>query len=418
MPLIVNPGYPGKGIRLFHSYSNTLNYMKEPSPLQLAYKSYLAKQKRNAIQHLVSGLGISLLMVHGVHWFDFIVHDNYTAFGLTIILGVIPVGFDFFDYYIKSQHELQSKLHELEEVSTDLFRSENKLMRASALSRIQKEIEILKDMKSNSLVLPSLQNFEYIREILGRILQKVMQSGDTYYTLSRLDFWTTPPLENPYFIKVNKDSVELHEKLINRIIVMDEVLLENLKKGRLREIGPSSLKKLILDFAQKFPHDFNYKSRLKTLFYFISSKEYEEIKKYLLSAVIVSGNFRDVMFVQVKNLKDIELANPKIDVKYFQFPNWKPDDNVKNDFVETLKSLLVFVRNENKGKNNSELGELISFLRAYERCFLKIRTIYDFTDGGERLTTIDLNKCKIFDLEMVSEYLELPIRFSQMEKNV
>jgi len=42
-------------------------------------KIYLKKQTQNAIQHTLTGLGISALLIYGVHLFDFTKQGNTIA---------------------------------------------------------------------------------------------------------------------------------------------------------------------------------------------------------------------------------------------------------------------------------------------------------------------------------------------------
>jgi hypothetical protein len=329
------------------------------------------------------------------------------AIVLTLVIGLIPVAVDFIFFYFRNLNKLEMKLTQLGNLARSVHKKNNELLKKSVLSRIDKEIEIVGKMHSNSLHLPALQNFEYIREILGRVLQRVMEAGDKYITLSRLDFWTTTPNEkNVNFIELNKNAVENSSKLIDRIIVLKKDMLN-------MPISPTHFSRSqfeLLDLVGKFEntitHRFNYFTKIKTLFYFTDN--YDNIKEFLLSALVIKKNYKDMMFIKVDRLK-IEIENPDIHIKYFTFDNWHIASEAKNDTIKTIKSLIEYIENiiNSNESQDDELSNLLSYLKFYRTCFGKLSTIYDIEGDGTRLSTIDISKCELFDIEMLLEYFNL-----------
>jgi hypothetical protein len=381
--------------------------MSKKQALKSAFIIYFKKQTQDAIQHTLSGLGISSLLIFGIHIIDFSKHGNGLAIVLTLVIGLIPVAVDFIFFYFRNLNRLEMKLTQLGNLARSVHKKNNELLKKSVLSRIDKEIEIVGKMHSNSLHLPALQNFEYIREILGRVLQRVMEAGDKYITLSRLDFWTTTPNEkNVNFIELNKNAVENSSKLIDRIIVLKKDMLN-------MPISPTHFSRSqfeLLDLVGKFEntitHRFNYFTKIKTLFYFTDN--YDNIKEFLLSALVIKKNYKDMMFIKVDRLK-IEIENPDIHIKYFTFDNWHIASEAKNDTIKTIKSLIEYIENiiNSNESQDDELSNLLSYLKFYRTCFGKLSTIYDIEGDGTRLSTIDISKCELFDIEMLLEYFNL-----------
>lgn len=367
---------------------------------------YWKKHTQDAIQHTLTGFGISTLLIEGIHLFDFAEQKKYIAIILIALIGIVPVLVDFLFFYIRSQQTARIKLNKLDDMVNNIYSTNNSLMKSSALSRIDKEVEILEKMHKNRLQLPALQNFEYIREILGRVLHNVMEHGDKYITLSRLDFWTTMPNENKNFIRINNHAVDNEGKYIDRIIVFKKEMLQTQPDKAKYTNEQNELLGLINDFTKNGIKSNNYYAKFKTLFYF--TNDYINLEEYLLSAIVVKKNFKDLMFIQVTNLIDIEKTNPKIDVKYYSLENWKIDTTAITDTVSILNSLFEYtsLKVSNDG-NNAELSELQRYLRVYKECYGKLSSIYDISTGI-RLSTINLNKCQLFDLKMIAEFFELP----------
>lgn len=322
------------------------------------------------------------------------------------MLGLIPVTIDFLFFHIKNKQLIESKLARFDGLVRNIHDKGNSLMSSSVLSRIDKEISVLLKMNSNMLTLPALQNFEYIREVLSRVLQRVMEPEDKYITLSRLDFWTATPNEYLNFINVNKEAVEDNQKLVDRIIVLSKDLLHKPKVDSGFSSEQQELIQVINNFSNNVEHDFNHYAALKTLLYF--ADEYEQIKDFLLSVIIIKKNYRDIMFVQVRDLENKDIKNPSIDIKYFEFDNWDMPETGKADTFITINSLLEHITKllATKG-SNEELSQLIRYLRQYKLCFAKLSSIYDKGNSGMRLATIDLNKCDLFDLKMISEHFNI-----------
>jgi hypothetical protein len=166
----------------------------------------------------------------------------------------------------------------------------------------------------------------------------------------------------------------------------------------------------LLDLVGKFEntitHRFNYFTKIKTLFYFTDN--YDNIKEFLLSALVIKKNYKDMMFIKVDRLK-IEIENPDIHIKYFTFDNWHIASEAKNDTIKTIKSLIEYIENiiNSNESQDDELSNLLSYLKFYRTCFGKLSTIYDIEGDGTRLSTIDISKCELFDIEMLLEYFNL-----------
>ena len=421
---------------------------------------YIAKKKREAIQHTLTGIGVTTLIVELVHKIHFIELNQISAILISSLIGAVPFVVDFAFFHMEekkvfqkminqlegtlnrimeyenedlneivlshleneinlykkfAQHKddirfienlkkLQNKLVDLEVVIEGAFNKNNRLIENSAFSRLDKEITIIKDLTKNRAKLPALQNFEYIREILGRVIQKVMEPGDHYITLSRLDFWSTEPLDkNKIFMKANIESSLNQQKYIHRAIVLEKDLLKKNKELSFEMLQKKeALLNVLKNFDDAGKYKYNYFANLKLLFFF--TDDYSSFEDYLLSAIVLKDNLRDVSFIQVKDLNDIEKINPYIRVKYHELDDVLLQNKDKTDIVKIISALIECIAA--KKNNDPELSELQQFLRIYRTCFQELNNIYN-TDNGVRIKNINIEQCSIFDLNMLRSFYEL-----------
>ena len=85
--------------------------------------------------------------------------------------------------------EVLSEISNFKSAATNIYKRKNYLGLKMISWRANNETGYANQLIDNSLRLPALKAFAYHRKIFGKILLK-LDKGDTYYTLSNLDFWS------------------------------------------------------------------------------------------------------------------------------------------------------------------------------------------------------------------------------------
>lgn len=364
---------------------------------------FVRRKLRETPAHIAASGGTALLMYHFLHTVHVVQLSTWGIAIMSLAVLIVPL---LADYLIFRKRTATHRALAALETAIEEANIENPLMQNSILSRLKKETETITSITRNQLNLPAYQNFEYIREVLGRVIERVMESGDHYITLSRLDFWTQEPLEHNFF-ETNQNAVRAGNKNIHRIVVVRDKLhhipatmdAENEVKAF------NTFRKLVEDFRAVTPPP-NYFSHLKTLFYFTSEIEIKALNPYLLSALVIRAKDpRNLMLIKVDRLKNIETTNPYISVKFFQlngFERWKGDF----DIISVLSGLLdQAVKQLDEEGSNDELTLLINYLRVYRQQFTRLETIYSRT-AGTFLQTFNPEVSQLVDVESLGNLLD------------
>jgi len=371
-----------------------------------AIGTYFRNQTQNAVQHTLTGIGISALLLNSVHVADFISEKRWVQVLLICIIGLTPLIVDFAFFLFKDNHKIQEKLREMNTIAMRLDKNKNKYHFNSLMSRIEREIFHLKKMEENNFTLPALQNYEYVREVMMRILLSVMSPGDKYITISNLDFWVVKPGDPLQFFRENMNALKNHNKSIARIVVLDPKIKDPVNSDVEGVKKQTALKKLLEGFTTDETEDENYFSDLKTLFLF--DDDYENHIKYLLSAIIISWDFKNLMFVKINNWNAIESVNPSIQIKYFTIPGFgiKVKEEDIKDTPKILKVLYSFIGFEIKNNNaDANYSELFDFLRSYNTAFSRMNDIYG--KDGLPNNFLHLDKTPFYNLKMLKNYYNL-----------
>jgi hypothetical protein len=144
---------------------------------------------------------------------------------------------------------------------------------------------------------------------------------------------------------------------------------------------------------------------MKTLFYF--PEDYDSIKEFLLSLIIISSDFKNLLFIKIDDWEELELVNPKIKINFFTLTNFHVNPEEIKDIPKIISLLFNYIGNEIKNSGDKVYTDLYTYLRAYKECFGRLHNIYG--ENGAPNKTISLDRCDLFDLKMLLEYFQLKV---------
>ncbi|HMG17027.1 MAG TPA: hypothetical protein VK590_16330, partial [Saprospiraceae bacterium] len=122
-------------------------------------------------------------------------------------------------------NDLLSEISNFKNATKEIYKKKNYLGLKMLSWRIENEISYALEIIDNSLRLPALKAFAYHRKIFGKVLLK-LDKGDTYYTISNLDFWSKHKYGQQDFLKSNIEAAT-KGVFIKRIIVINKAILQN-----------------------------------------------------------------------------------------------------------------------------------------------------------------------------------------------
>lgn len=435
--------------------------------LRESLRAYFNKKWGEAIQHVLTGVGSSAFLFHAIHYLDKVKAGDSFAILTMILIGLIPLVIDFIRFHRTNQKELELKLNALRKTIKDLNNEDRKnttnlRLEAVAYQRLENEMKLLRDISNakqinvgyfnliqnciseleticltkvlcennlqkiesvlvrlgreknyiadineGHLRIDSFQNYEYVREIFGRILGKIMHKGDQYITLSSLGFWTRQPFLTDEGCEwyINKNIAEVARgKFIKRIIVIDEKLLrsdreiESLNFEHYRMFEENSLltsldganyriKKIeelksqkqslikLIGKLRKYSNfiDNNYRSEILTLFYTVNIQRLYELRPYLATLIVVPADFKHVMFVKTKGLATAPETNAEIDFSYCKLVTpIAINDPMRYDvkqIIQLLNADGVVIVSPPAVRNREEPIDPDNFVKAYNSVF-------------------------------------------------
>ena len=424
---------------------------------------FLKKEWKDAIIHLISGQGFSYLLMHTVHNIEFLKHNNAIGITIMIALGMVPVLLGFLSFYLDNKSKVSNKLDQLgialmrykknqtlevdeliesrlnndivlinkiadapptnfekasyikmqqqitkiERTLSKTLHKKNRLLRESVISTLETEIDVIGKISSNKFIIPVLQHFDYLREVLGRVIKDVMKQDDHYITLASIDFWTLKPFDPIEFLKVNLEEVIENGKVIHRVMVIDPKFLtgNNLTEEELLKFRDFTG---LIEKLKKFEEiDNSYLSPIKIIFYF--PQNFDMLKEFLDSILVITKCATELMFIKVQKLAHINKEKPNVEIKFFEFPHGPQVSIEKHDIIGLLKNIKEKVkatqRDDHSPEENKALTDLSKYVAEFNRCFTRLSGIYNVSVGTVN-DSVDLNKCTEFNITMMAEHYQ------------
>lgn len=183
-----------------------------------ALKSFWIESKSYAIFALIGCIIISLLI----------------QFLWKPLINSIP------GYANSKRNKINQEIKEIKRIIKKLHEKDDEYALSLFLWRIRVEKEKLKEIDIGKWSPRALKTYDYIRYIFGSVLS-ILSKGDTYNTLSNLNFWSEDKMGGSNFMEMNTAACDKGVN-IQRIIVLDNSIF-NQPKLHKEEIN--KLEKLI-----------------------------------------------------------------------------------------------------------------------------------------------------------------------------
>lgn len=228
-----------------------------------------------------------------------------------ILAFIIYISFSFVrNRVLRDRHSYQinEKLNEYQSVVDKLDEKDKYYELITSKWRIEVELNKLDKINGGEWTIKALKTYEYLRYVFGKLLS-LLKEGDTYTTLSNLDFWSKHRYGDTDFIAMNVIAAELGVQ-INRIIVIDSDIFKN---PSMHNFEINTLKEVVNEFKNRFIP--NTKAYQNTQNYFYLSDNYiDDIRPPYPFAIISNNKFKSKMAVLPSIIKDEN--NPNIDIKF------------------------------------------------------------------------------------------------------
>jgi len=128
--------------------------------------------------------------------------------------------------------DVQEKLMEIDEISYELAKNNRVLELHLMLWRLESELTKFKAIEDRHWTIESFQDYQYIREIFGRVLSKLGE-GAIYRTLSNMNFWSEDSVAgDTRFIDFNYDAITRGGVQVERTILIFEEALRSVREER------------------------------------------------------------------------------------------------------------------------------------------------------------------------------------------
>ena len=178
----------------------------------------------------------------------------------------------------------------------------------STLWRSSMEYNKLQNIKSGEWTVSALETYEYLRYVFGQIL-RMLDKGDTYKTLSNLDFWEKERYGGTDFIAMNVAAAK-KDVNIQRIIVIDNEIFSQPKQ---HEAEIKALNNLLQEFEDSIPMNSKESQNIKNYFYL--SEDYKSDVAPPYPFAIISNEKYNTQMAVLPNVIEKD-KNPHIDVKF------------------------------------------------------------------------------------------------------